>query len=95
MRKFLDAGNAPGCPEIKKDHCLGEKVAQLVGIAGEILQRKIDGFLGFRGERTEKAQTPDKTTKMDKKTFHPKGLAPGRPRIYFREQTGVKAIGLL
>jgi len=54
--EFLGAGNTPGRPDIEKDYALGINVAELVRVTGEVFQREINGLLGPRPEREEKAQ---------------------------------------
>lgn len=56
MGEFLGAGNAPGRPEIEKDNAFGIIVAERLRMAGEVLQREINGLLGLCPGREKKAQ---------------------------------------
>jgi hypothetical protein len=80
MGKFLDAGDTPGRPKIEEDNVFREKVAQLVGMAAEVIQREISGFLALRREGAEKDQATGQPKKIGKEAPHPvRSLLPGSP----------------
>jgi len=61
--EFLGAGNTPGRPKIEKDYAFGIKVAERLRMTGEVFQLEINGLLGLRPEREEKAQHSDEPYK--------------------------------